>query len=47
MVGITKCPSCGGDKIIKKPSDWEGSFKGHEYSIPAVEFYEPRVRREF
>jgi YgiT-type zinc finger domain-containing protein len=40
MIEITKCPSCGSNKVKKVRRDWNGQFKGKPYTVPALEFYE-------
>jgi YgiT-type zinc finger domain-containing protein len=40
MLEITICPTCGSDKIKKVKRDHVGSFRGQEYVVPDLEFYE-------
>ncbi len=40
MIQITICPSCGSDNIRKICKNWNGKFKGQNYTVPSLEFYE-------
>lgn len=40
MLEITRCPTCGSDKIGKVTRDLHRTVKGEAYTVPAVEFYE-------
>jgi len=40
MMEITKCPTCGSDRIKKVRRNWTGKFQGKAYTVPALEFYE-------
>jgi YgiT-type zinc finger domain-containing protein len=40
MLSITKCPTCGSEKIKKVRRKWTGKFHGRAYSIPRLEFYD-------
>ena len=40
MLNITICPSCGSKKIKMVRRDWTGKFKGKEYTVPNLEYYE-------
>ncbi len=40
MLTITKCPTCGSDKIKKIRRKWTGTARGQTYSVPRLEFYE-------
>ncbi len=37
---IKICPSCGSDQIKKVRRDWTGAFKGKNYTVEHLEFYE-------
>jgi YgiT-type zinc finger domain-containing protein len=37
---ITVCPSCGSPKIKKVRRNWSGTYQGHSYTVPSLEFYE-------
>jgi len=39
-VALTKCPTCGSDKIKKVRRQWTGTFHGHTYLVPRLDFYE-------
>ena len=39
-IKITRCPTCGNDKIGKVCRDWTGEFQGQSYIVPSLEFYE-------
>lgn len=39
-VNITICPSCGGKKIKRVRRNWTGNFRGKEYTVPDLEYYE-------
>ena len=43
---IKTCPNCGSDQITKVCRDWHGNYKGEEYTVPALEFYECPVCSE-
>lgn len=43
MITITKCPTCGSDKIKKVRRKWIGKFQGQTYSVPKLKFYECQV----
>lgn len=36
---IKTCPSCGG-RIRRVRGNWTGNFKGKEYTVPNLEYYE-------
>ena len=40
MLTITKCPSCGSDRIRRVRRDWTDTFEGKTYKVPDLEFYE-------
>ncbi len=40
MNTITKCPSCGSEKITKVRRKWSGEYKGQLYTVDNLEFYE-------
>lgn len=40
VVALTKCPTCGSDKIKKVGRKWAGKFHGRTYSVPRLEFHE-------
>lgn len=40
MLVITKCPTCGSNKIKKVRKKWTGQFHGQAYSVPRLEFHE-------
>ncbi|MDQ3009693.1 MAG: type II toxin-antitoxin system MqsA family antitoxin [Acidobacteriota bacterium] len=40
MLKITKCPTCGSDKIEKVCRDLTETFDSQTYTVPALEFYE-------
>ena len=40
MVTITKCPSCGSEKIEKVRRKWTGEYNGRVYTVEKLEFYE-------
>ncbi|NGZ95778.1 MAG: hypothetical protein CV089_06555 [Nitrospira sp. WS110] len=40
MLTITKCPTCGSNKIKKVCRKWIGKFHGHAYTVPKLEFHE-------
>jgi len=40
MIKITICPTCGSSDIKKVKRDWTGNFKGQQYIVPSLEFYE-------
>jgi YgiT-type zinc finger domain-containing protein len=40
ILNITICPSCGSKKIKMVRRNWTGSFKGKEYTVPNLEYYE-------
>jgi YgiT-type zinc finger domain-containing protein len=40
MLTITKCPTCGSNKIRKVRRKWIGNFQGQTYSIPRLKFHE-------
>lgn len=40
MLTITKCPTCGSNKIKKVRRKWTGQLHGQTYSEPRLEFYE-------
>ncbi len=37
---ITKCPSCGSEKIRRVRRLWSGEFRGKPYRVENPEFYE-------
>lgn len=37
---VTKCPTCGSNKIKKTRRDWCGVYQKETYSVPDLEFYE-------
>lgn len=37
---ITTCPTCGSDRIKHVKRDLKRTFKGMDYTVPALEFYE-------
>jgi len=39
-LNITTCPSCGGKKIKTVRRNWTGNFKGKDYTVPNLEYYE-------
>ena len=39
-LNIKICPSCGSKKINMVRRNWTGNFKGKEYTIPNLEYYE-------
>lgn len=39
-LNITTCPSCGGKRIELVRRNWTGNFKGKEYTVPNLEYYE-------
>ena len=39
-VNITICPTCGSKKIRRVRRDVTRNFKGKEYTVPNLEFYE-------
>jgi YgiT-type zinc finger domain-containing protein len=39
-LNITTCPSCGGKRIKRVRRNWTGNFKGKEYTVPNLEYYE-------
>jgi YgiT-type zinc finger domain-containing protein len=40
MLSITKCPTCGSDKIKKVRRKWICKVHGQTYSVPKLEFHE-------
>jgi YgiT-type zinc finger domain-containing protein len=36
---ISRCPTCGSDKIKRVVRDIDRIYKGQTYTVPAVEFY--------
>jgi YgiT-type zinc finger domain-containing protein len=40
MLKITKCPSCGSNKIERIRSDWNDEYQGATYTVPELEYYE-------
>lgn len=40
MLKITICPTCGSSNIKKVKRDRIGNFKGQQYIVPSLEFYE-------
>jgi YgiT-type zinc finger domain-containing protein len=40
MVEIRRCPTCGSNNIKNVRRDWNGQFKGKNYTVRDVEFYE-------
>ncbi|MBH0199889.1 MAG: type II toxin-antitoxin system MqsA family antitoxin [Nitrospira sp.] len=40
MLQISKCPSCGSNKIKKVRRKWTGKYQGQLYSVPRLEFHE-------
>jgi len=40
MLSITKCPTCGSEKIKKVRRKWTGNFHGQRYSVTRLEFHE-------
>jgi len=45
---LTRCPSCGSNRIRRCQRDWRGTFKGKPYFVPGVEFHKcPTCREEF
>ena len=40
MITITKCPSCGSNRIKKVRRKWTAQFHGQTYSVPRLEFHE-------
>jgi YgiT-type zinc finger domain-containing protein len=40
MLTITKCPTCGSNKIKKVRRKWTGQLHGQTYSVPRLEFHE-------
>jgi YgiT-type zinc finger domain-containing protein len=40
MLKITRCPSCGSDKIKKVRRNWTGIFKGKTFVVPNLQYYE-------
>jgi YgiT-type zinc finger domain-containing protein len=43
---IKTCPNCGSDQIAKICRDWRGKYKGEQYTVPMLEFYECPVCSE-
>ena len=39
-LNIKTCPSCGSKKIKMVRRNWTGNFKGKEYTVPNLEYYE-------
>jgi YgiT-type zinc finger domain-containing protein len=39
-LNITTCPSCGSKKIKRVRRDATRNFKGKEYTVPDLEYYE-------
>jgi YgiT-type zinc finger domain-containing protein len=37
---ISRCPTCGSDKIKRVVCDIDRKYKGQTYTVPAVEFYQ-------
>ncbi|MGH9845318.1 MAG: type II toxin-antitoxin system MqsA family antitoxin [Blastocatellia bacterium] len=37
---IAVCPTCGSDKIKRVKRDLKRTFKGVDYTVPSLEFYE-------
>ena len=35
MVEIRRCPTCGSNNIKKVRRDWDGQFKGKNYTVRA------------
>ena len=40
MLTITKCPTCGSNKIKKVRRKWSCTIHGQTYSVPRLEFHE-------
>jgi len=40
MEKLTKCPTCGSERIKQVRRRWTGVFKGQRYVVPNVRFYE-------
>ncbi len=40
MMNINVCPTCGSNQIHKVHRNWIGSFRGEQYTVPDLEFYE-------
>ncbi len=40
MIKITFCPTCGSSNIKKVRKDWSDNFRGQQYIVPSLEFYE-------
>ena len=43
MIAITKCPTCGSDRIKKVRRKWVKQCHGRTYAVPRLEFYECSV----
>lgn len=39
-LNITTCPPCGGKRIKRVRRHWTGNFKGKQYTVPNLEYYE-------
>ena len=40
MIKLTKCPTCGSDRIKKLRKNWMDDYQGKRYTVPNLEFYE-------
>jgi YgiT-type zinc finger domain-containing protein len=36
---ITRCPTCGSDRIKKVRRNWNGEFRGKTYQVEGLEFH--------
>jgi len=39
MLKITKCPTCGSDKIKRVRRGWKDTFEGQTYVVPDLQFW--------
>jgi YgiT-type zinc finger domain-containing protein len=46
MLKITRCPSCGSNKIKQVRRTWTGTVQGQTYTVPNLRFYECPACRE-
>lgn len=40
MLKIQVCPSCGSEQIHEVRRNWSGKFKGRQYTVPQLRFFE-------
>lgn len=40
MLKIQNCPSCGSERIREVRRNWSGEFKGRQYTVSRLRFFE-------